>query len=883
MKNLKKVLALVLAFACAFTMFAGAAFTDQADIQQTEAVDMLAALGVINGYTDGSFKPNETISRAEAAKMIYTIWNGGNDDATAFEGKSVFTDVYSGHWAEGYINFCYTNGIINGKGNSKFAPDDKVTGTELAKMLLICMGYQADKSGLTGTGYSQRTNALATQNGLYADVNSAVGSAMPRQYAAQLMYNALKAETVKWSADSNAYEKVTETGMSAYQDASGNWHFTTVTTNETMGSKCMDLTTMKDIRLDTVEKEDGRDTYRLNGSMFTRVAKDYSNLVGQNVNVMYKNGETDKVYGVYANEDSKVVAESALVNVEVSGTKVKVDGTEYKVEGDALSNVTTYGFNNDTAVVINGTTCNNLSTVISTANASSYDAWDAYTAKFMDNDGNGKIDHAVITPVTVGQVTYVGSSSINVTANGTTTPYKFADDNIYEGAARDDWAYVTPKAYTADDKNVIAKADVVTGEVTSTKGAGTAKAEVEVDGTWYKVVSTITDIEAGSAYDLVVCNGLVFDAQLTSDGSASNILYISAVDTTFDKGFGDSDASFQAKAYFADGSDATIKVTRVNGEKMTMADNTSTTGTNLANKMYTYSKNSAGNYEIKELANAAGATTLNGVIAGNPNISKNTAGYKTYSTNTGSGLLTATSTDMIDGKPLADDSIVFLQGTDGVKVVSGKTAKNLSVDFGTASAVLTKVVNGISYAQVACVYDAGQALPAGTVYGRSFAYLLSDPMITTLDGNRCTKLNVWTGNGAATLYVDSTAVTISGRLFSYETDGKYIKNIMDASNGKVAAVAITGVEPTSEGAVELYYANSSKGTYKFDKDVVIMSVNDSDRTGLEGASYAGIPYAKSDNSGKITQNAYIYYEGSTIYAIVYDVNNELDGAPEFNS
>ena len=71
MKNLKKVLALVLAFACAFTMFAGAAFTDQADIQQTEAVDMLAALGVINGYTDGSFKPNETISRAEAAKMIY--------------------------------------------------------------------------------------------------------------------------------------------------------------------------------------------------------------------------------------------------------------------------------------------------------------------------------------------------------------------------------------------------------------------------------------------------------------------------------------------------------------------------------------------------------------------------------------------------------------------------------------------------------------------------------------------------------------------------------------------------------------------------------------------------------------------------------------------
>ena len=184
---------------------------------------MLSALGVINGYTDGSFKPDATITRAEAAKMIYTIWNGGNDDASAFEWKSVFNDVYSGHWAEGYINFCYTNGIINGTSATTFAPEESVTGTQLAKMLLICMGYQADKSGLEGTGYSQRTNALATQNGLYVDVASSVSNAMPRQYAAQIMYNALKADTVKWSTDSNAYEKVTTTSMSMEQDKDGKW------------------------------------------------------------------------------------------------------------------------------------------------------------------------------------------------------------------------------------------------------------------------------------------------------------------------------------------------------------------------------------------------------------------------------------------------------------------------------------------------------------------------------------------------------------------------------------------------------------------------------------------------------------------------------------
>ena len=48
MKNLKKILALVLAFACAFTMFAGAAFTDQADIKvKSDVVDTLVSLGVI--------------------------------------------------------------------------------------------------------------------------------------------------------------------------------------------------------------------------------------------------------------------------------------------------------------------------------------------------------------------------------------------------------------------------------------------------------------------------------------------------------------------------------------------------------------------------------------------------------------------------------------------------------------------------------------------------------------------------------------------------------------------------------------------------------------------------------------------------------------------
>ncbi len=120
--HLKKVLALVLAFACAFTMFAGAAFTDQADIKATDAVDMLVALGVVDGFEDGSFQPNGTVTRAQMAKMIYVLRTGKSDASAYNNDKTSFTDI-NGHWAAGYIKYCQSLGIIAGKSSTIFAPN----------------------------------------------------------------------------------------------------------------------------------------------------------------------------------------------------------------------------------------------------------------------------------------------------------------------------------------------------------------------------------------------------------------------------------------------------------------------------------------------------------------------------------------------------------------------------------------------------------------------------------------------------------------------------------------------------------------------------------------------------------------------------------------
>ena len=189
--NLKKVLALVLAFACAFTMFAGAAFTDSADFKvKTEVVDTLVQLGVINGYTDGSFKPNDTVTRAEMAKMIYVL-RTGNSDASAYNNdKTTFTDI-KGHWAAGYIKYCQSLGIIAGVSATQFKPDANVTAQEAAKMLLVTLGYNAEKAGLVGINWASKTNALADENGLLEDVNTSFTAACPRQYSAQRIYNAI--------------------------------------------------------------------------------------------------------------------------------------------------------------------------------------------------------------------------------------------------------------------------------------------------------------------------------------------------------------------------------------------------------------------------------------------------------------------------------------------------------------------------------------------------------------------------------------------------------------------------------------------------------------------------------------------------------------------
>ena len=117
----KKVLSLVLCVAVMLSvmvMGAGAAFSDQDKIENTEAVNMCTALNIIGGYPDGSYKPEGNIKRSEITKMICVALNGGKEPNVSTNTTPTFSDVRGTNaaWAEGYIESCVAQGIISGVG-----------------------------------------------------------------------------------------------------------------------------------------------------------------------------------------------------------------------------------------------------------------------------------------------------------------------------------------------------------------------------------------------------------------------------------------------------------------------------------------------------------------------------------------------------------------------------------------------------------------------------------------------------------------------------------------------------------------------------------------------------------------------------------------------
>ena len=889
-------------------MFAGAAFTDSADVKvKSEVVDTLVELGVIQGYDDGSFRPNDTVTRAQMAKMIYVL-RTGNSDASAYnDDYTTFTDI-STHWGRGYIKYCQSLGIIAGKSATVFAPDAKVTTQEAAKMLLVTLGYDATKAGLVGTGWASKTNALADENGLLEDVNTSFTAACPRQYAAQLIYNTIDAPTVVWRDDAYHHTNVLDKD------------------NQTVGEKYMSLKKTTSTLTD-VTKTSGKDTYTItldNNSdiidwdnttedvnpltQFTDVKKDYSDLLYKTVTVLHKDRKT--VFGVYATDDNTQQS-GLLKKLEMDGSKVKLNGTKYDlaaeskqtvyVNGDVLYKTsagafTTTATGNTKATIKDFVdTYGNKPTTGTKFENSKY--WQGTEVSLMATDGTSNYSILKVKTFAVGKVTAVGSDYVNVTYkkgdNSIITSTKLEDDDWdwYDGIKKDDYVVVSAAGNYGSGNGLVEKAEVVTGKVTGTKSDD----GVSVGGNWYTMAGNGTSFvkrpSTGSNVDMVVVNGYVYFTDTTA-GSVDDVALL--VEAAAKGGTG---SKWEARMIFADGSDKTVDIEKnwedkdntshpVNsGNKLIESDTPILVTYSVSNGVYTLTPigtahtydgdtdfETAG-YDAYAAVTTSASSKTDGSIK---NVTVNLTNYDKTTATATKLYYESTGTVFVKYKVKAD-------GTADYKVVTGKVASGYDKVLTEAAAVVNK--SGNSYYAQAAYINLGTASTGGG--SDNYAVVTGDVEKNT-DNGTVYKIPAWNGTEAITVVTDDSAAKnlSKGDLFTYTGDvasadidtknaGNYYVADYDSASGD-----ITLLQGKANKNNTLFKGLPTGDKYnKVDsKDTIVMYVNSDDGKGVASGEIE-LAYAFDSDFCTATKGA-VDGDGYTAYTFA---NLSEDNAPNVSA
>ena len=498
-------------------------FTDIKGHWAESYIEYCAANGIIAGRGNNKFDPTGTVSATEAAKMLLGVL-GYNAEKSGLVGNdwAINTNVLANqnglyknlsnlnantlltrdNAAQMIYNALDANMVeLNAAGNyttsqySYTGTESVVTGTERVWVLTIkennCTdsGIKAAVDALSGSVYNSRSDADET-------VKEVAGAELSK---------------VKYALEQKTQNVYGENTVTKYAD-------------ETMGHKYLSLITDGDAVLTDVEK-DSKGTYTLymNGittkGQYTKVEGDYSNLIGQKVEVLYEDSEN--VYGVYASTDSSLIVESTAGKVgTLSNNEVKIDGTTYKVD----SNVTTTALY--TGKLIDGLNVGGNK---------------AAAVKAYDNDDNGKIDTVVYVPFTAAKVTYVGEKSFNTDVAGTNI--KFEDVNAYDDMAKNDYVIKSDAANTVDDTDTYVLAETVEGKIEATKSDS-----VRIDGTWYNYVTTTPDkdLALDSTVKAAVLNGYIVKSEVvTSSHELQDYAVVVKTDADIN--------GPQAKLLFADG------------------------------------------------------------------------------------------------------------------------------------------------------------------------------------------------------------------------------------------------------------------------------------------------------------------------------------------
>ena len=214
MKNLKKVLALVLAVVMIMGVVTVASAKTYKDADKeayktyADAIDALSSLKILDGFEDGEFKADRTFNRAQAAKIVAIVHNAATNgkikdqdaiSALYSNAQNPFVDCNTS-WALPYINYCRITGLADGMTATTYAPKRELTGVQWLKLMLTTLNFNTAKEGYTGTGWDVNVLNRANEVGLTAGLADDWKAIAPikRGEAAQILYNALTKYLVEY-------------------------------------------------------------------------------------------------------------------------------------------------------------------------------------------------------------------------------------------------------------------------------------------------------------------------------------------------------------------------------------------------------------------------------------------------------------------------------------------------------------------------------------------------------------------------------------------------------------------------------------------------------------------------------------------------------------
>ena len=140
------------------------------------AVSTLQKMGILHGYEDGTFRPDRPITRAEMAVIVAQFYDTGGSTGN----KHYYEDVEADSWYSFFVEFVTEKGIMVGVGGGSFEPDRTLTRAEAMAVFNRLLGRKPDKESFTPVERADRDYVTWPDNSkaawYYADVQEATNS-----------------------------------------------------------------------------------------------------------------------------------------------------------------------------------------------------------------------------------------------------------------------------------------------------------------------------------------------------------------------------------------------------------------------------------------------------------------------------------------------------------------------------------------------------------------------------------------------------------------------------------------------------------------------------------------------------------------------------------